>query len=177
MAGFISLADAKAQMRVTHSAEDALIQRMIDAASRQVQRITGYVAGEREETFRFDSFDRQIELRLRPLDPATIVVSYLDPLGDEQEFTGFVTAEKNGTVRLVPAIGEAWPCTACVPSAVTITASVGFAYTEQDGAAGAPDDVKHAVRLCVASWYADREEGAMPPVALSLLDDERMRRV
>jgi uncharacterized phiE125 gp8 family phage protein len=177
MAGFISLADAKAQMRVTEVAEDALIQRMIDAASRQVQRITGFIAEARTETFRFDNFDRQLELRLRPVAIDTISIKYLDEVGEWQEFTDVHAAEKNGTVRLAPALGGSWPSTACVPSAVEVTATVGFTNTPLDGAVDAPDDVKHAVRLCVASWYADREQGAFPQVALDLLDDDRMWRV
>ena len=67
MAGFISLADSKAHLRVLHDEEDATIQSLIDAASELIELETGYVAEEREEEFAFDRFDRVLELRKRPV--------------------------------------------------------------------------------------------------------------
>ncbi|MDE8651887.1 head-tail connector protein, partial [Novosphingobium album (ex Liu et al. 2023)] len=177
MAGFISLADAKAQMRVDSSDEDATIQRLIDAASRHVERLSGYVAGQRSETFRFDVFGRQLELRLRPVDLESIEIRYLDASGAEQTFTDFRATEKHGTVRLVPAIGACWPSAACAVGAISVSAQVGFALDEDGAAPDTPDHVLHAVRICVASWFLDREEGPVPQTVIDLLDDDRARRV
>lgn len=177
MPGFISLADAKAQLRVTSSSEDALITSFINAASLQVEKRCGFVAGQRDETFTFDRFGRQLELRLRPVDLDTIEVVYLDPNGDEQSFTDIRVLEKDGTVRIVPAIRTCWPTTACTPGAIKVTANVGFEVIDDDGAAAAPENVKHAVRVCVARWYQDREQGPLPNAFFELLDDDRATRV
>lgn len=178
MAGFIGLADARAQLRPDGIDDDPLIQSLIDAASAHVERLTGYVAATRVgEAFRFDRFGRQLELRLRPIDPDTIAVSYLDGNGDAKVFADIRVVEKNGTTRILPAIGFCWPEPVCAPGAVTVTATVGFGATDQDGAAAAPDNVKHAVRLLVGSWYDDREAGPVPAAVNGLLEDERARRV
>jgi uncharacterized phiE125 gp8 family phage protein len=177
MAGFISLADAKAQLRVRSAGEDGLIQDLINAAGLAVERRTGFVAGEREETFHFDSFGRALELRLRPVQVDTIEISYLDIAGESQVLTDFRIVERHGTIRILPAIGNMWPSAICFPGAVTVTAKVGFAASDEAGAADAPANVLHAVRVCVAKWFNDREEGLLPPAFDQLLDDERLRRV
>ncbi|MDE8651877.1 head-tail connector protein [Novosphingobium album (ex Liu et al. 2023)] len=177
MAGFISLADAKAQMRVRHAGEDALIQRLINAASRAAERHSGYVAGERQHTFQFDCFDRELELRLRPVKLDTIEIRYLDQNGQDQAFADFRAIEKHGTTRLLPAIGACWPPTIRAAGAIRVSATVGFEVNDAEGAINAPEHVLHAVRVCVAKWFNDREEGPLPPAFEQLLEDERLRRV
>lgn len=172
MAGFITLEDAKAHLRIDDGEDDTTIQSLIDAASRHVERMTGYVAEQREESFSFDFFGSQLELRLRPIATETIEVSYLDGNGEEQPFTDVRVIEKNGTVRVLPAIGSCWPGAACAGGAVSVTATVGFADT-----AAAPDTIKHAVRLCVKAWFDGCAEEELPPAVGMLLDDERAQRV
>lgn len=167
MAGFISLADAKAHLRVLHDDEDSTIQSMIDAASELIELESGYVAEEREaEVFAFDRFDRVLELRKRPVDPETIAIEYLDANGDAQSFTDFRTFTKLDTVRIVPAVGHVWPRALCGQGAVTVTATVGFGATDEAGAAEAPETVKHLVRLLVNFWFDNRgaaENGSVDP--------------
>ena len=177
MTGFIGLSDAKAHARITSDREDGLVQQLIDAASRQVERITGFVAATREARFDFDRFGTALELRLRPVNLATIAVTYLDGEGQEQSVAEVRAIERNGTLRLFPAIGASWPVTGCYAGAVTVTAQVGLGATDEDGAPDAPEDIRHAVRLCVAAWVDDRAEGAIPQAVHALLDDERLRRL
>ncbi|NCP11251.1 MAG: hypothetical protein GW859_04725 [Sphingomonadales bacterium] len=185
MAGFISLADAKAHLRVLHDEEDVGIQALIDAASELIELETGYVAVEREaETFAFDRFDRVLELRKRPVDPETIVVGYLDTNGEAQRFTDRRVYVKQDTVRIVPAPGHVWPRALCGQGAVTVSATVGFGATAEAGAAGAPETVKHLIRLLVAYWYDNRgaaESGSVDAdlrIAIrSLFEPNRMLRV
>ncbi|HEY0116284.1 MAG TPA: head-tail connector protein [Allosphingosinicella sp.] len=174
MGGFISLEDAKAQLRVDHADEDVLIQSLIATAARQIEEATGFVAPAREqEAFQFDRFGRALRLKLRPVDLDSIQISYLDPNGDEQSFTDFRAYERNGYVRIEPAIGFCWPAAACVASAVTVTADVGFG----DAAADCPAELQHASRLAVSAWYQDREGAAEPLAVAALLSDERPRRI
>lgn len=177
MPGFITLEDAKAHLVVLDTKDDALIRRLIDAASKHVESHIGYVALERDETFLFDGFGRHLELRLRPVDATSIAVQYLDGNGDTQTFTDIRKILKNGTTRILPAIGFCWPCVPCAEAVISVTATVGLGADDTAASAIAPDNIKHAVRLCVGSWYRDREVGAVPEWADKLLDDERARRV
>jgi len=177
MTGFITLDDAKEHLVVLDDVDDALIQRLIDAATRLAEARTGYVALQRSESFLFDGFGRQLELRMRPVDVDSLAVTYLDGDGAEQVFTDIRAIEKNGTIRILPAIGFCWPRTACAAGVVTVEATVGLGSTANAITAETPDNIKHAVRLCVGSWYQDREIGPIPDAADELLDDERSRRV
>ena len=184
MAGFISLADSKAHLRVLHDEEDATIQSLIDAASELIELETGYVAEEREEEFAFDRFDRVLELRKRPVDVASITIGYLDARGEAQTFTGYRSFVKQDTVRLVPAVGKVWPHALCGSGTVTVTANVGYGATAEAGAASAPETVKHVTRLLVAYWYDNRggADGGSVDADLRnsirlLIEPNRMRRV
>lgn len=175
MAGFITLEDAKAHLRVDGNTDDVSIQALIDAASRRIERMTGFVAVMREETFLFDYFASELELRLRPVQLSTIAVVYLDGTGIERTFSDIRAVEKNGTVRVLPAAGARWPTSVIGIGAVQVTAMVG--YPADSVASQAPDTIKHAARLCVAAWYDDREDGRLPPAVGMLLDCERAWRV
>jgi uncharacterized phiE125 gp8 family phage protein len=153
----IGLADARAQCAVESDEHDAMLAALIVAATAWIEERTGYVAGAREEAFRFDRFERELELRRRPVDLETIAVAYLDGDGGEQPFTDIRAVLKDGTVRVTPAIGSAWPAAACGPSAITLTADVGFADSDEMGAADAPEPLRQAARLLVGHWFANRE--------------------
>lgn len=173
MPGFLSIDDAKEHVVVENDSQDELLQRLINSAGRHIEARSGYVSNEREESFSFDRFSRQLELRLRPVKPDTIVVKYLDGDGEEQTFTDFRVVTKNDTTRIVPAIGHCWPSTPCGLGMVTVTATVGFATPETS----APENLRHAARLMVGIWFRDREDAEIPDAVYDLIDDERARRV
>lgn len=185
MAGFISLPDAKAHLRVLHDEEDATIQGLIDAASELIELETGYVAEQREdEIFAFDRFDRVLELRKRPVIVETVTVRYLDTNGEEQDFAEFRIHVKQDTARIVPAPGHVWPRALCGTGAVRVNAKVGLGATVEAGAPGAPETLKHATRLLVGAWYDNREAvnvgnivNEMPFAVAALLRPNRMPRV
>lgn len=184
MAGFISLSDAKAHLKVEYDGEDALIGGYIDAASAWVERETGHVAETREVTVRFDRFGAGLDLRLRPVDADSVTVTYLDANGDDQTFDDIRLVQKNETLRVLPAIGSSWPRFAAGIATITVEATVGYGATEDDGAPDAPENLRHAVRLLVGHFYANREAvnvgnivNEMPFAVASLLAPERLRRV
>ena len=125
MAGFISLADAKAHLKIEYDEEDALIGGYIEAASAFVERETGHVAETRTEAFAFDRFGCGLDLRLRPVAADSVEVSYLDADGEEQAFADVRLVEKNGTLRVSPAIGSNWPTASRGISTIIVEASVG----------------------------------------------------
>ncbi len=165
MAGFITLGDAKAHLRVLEDNEDALIQSLIDAASREIENITGFVCEAREqEQFAFDRLRGELRLPLRPIDDETISITYLDGQGDQQQFTDFRAFVRNGLTRVVPAPGHAWPATLVTGGAVTLYADVGFA----EGAPEIPANLAHACRLLVGHFFTNREAAVTGTIATEL---------
>lgn len=155
MTGFITLADAKLQLRELGADEDVQIQKYIDMASRHVESETGYVAPVRsEEPFRFHCFSRELRLPLRPIATASVAIDYLDYDGESQAFTDFRIIERNGFNRIVPAVGKNWPgLSSYLTDTIIVTADVGYAEDDAD----CPEDLKGAVRLLVGHWFLHRE--------------------
>ena len=180
MVGFISLADAKAHLKVEDDGEDGLITGLILAAGAHVEQVTGLVCPARPgETFAFDGFPRrEFALRLRPVAAESVTLSYVDQAGDPQTVDELRIVDLQGIARVAPGIGEAWPIAACARGAVTISAEVGFAAATDEVPSSAPADVKHAVRLLVGHHYRNREgESELPPAIGQLLRSHRMPRV
>lgn len=115
----ISLADAKAQVRVLHDREDDLIAAYRDAAVGHVERVSGVILAEGDFRWEMSSFPSRIQL---PVGPVSTVdsVAYLDSDGEEADVPG--TRFINGYVY--PALGESWP-SAYDYAAVTFTAGLG----------------------------------------------------
>lgn len=146
---FLSLDELKAHLRVDHSADDSLIRGLSASALAHIERLTGIVLTERTETFLFDCFGPSLLLPLRPVNSASIALTYLDPAGAVQTFVGFRTIVKNGFTMILPAIGTGWPMAARAEGAITVTATVG--------APSAADDVRMAAKLLIGHWYENRE--------------------
>lgn len=166
-ASVVSLAEAKAHVRVDSADEDALIQALVDAATDFVSQRTGLSLG--EETWRFVSAPPSGDLRL-PVEPARelTAVSWIDPNGavingDVGDFLLF--GGERPTVR--PDSG-AWPVMAHRPDALTMTFTAGLEEC--------PKALQVAVLLLVGHWHLNREAvtgGGMmevPAGAGSLID-------
>ncbi|QIG80104.1 head-tail connector protein [Stakelama tenebrarum] len=183
MSGFISLDNAKFQLRLEadDTSQDVYLADLIATAGKRIEKKTGFVCPQRiDEAFVFDGFEKELRLPLRPVDPDSIAIAYIDSSGETSSFADFRVFVRNGYTRIAPAFGKCWPATWCAPAVVTVTADVGF--VDEDDAA-IPDDLKHAARLMLGSWYENREEAvfgsarSLPDGAAALLEDERSRRV
>ena len=152
----ISLAEAKAHLRVDTSDEDALITTLIEAATVMAQTYTRrqFVSATYAQTF--DAFPASgvIELGRHPLVRVTSI-TYTDADGNtDQTWSSakytVVSAPLVGYV--VPAYDEEFPATREVPNAVTVTYVAGY------GAASAvPDAIKAAIKLIVGDLFEHRE--------------------
>jgi len=171
MAGPISLADAKAWLRVDDDFEDAVIQQLIDTAARHIENVYGVVAAEQTRTFLFDGFSAEMRLPRNPVDTASVTVAYYDLNGTPLSFTGARAVERDGWSWLFPPIGEVWPKCALVPGAVEVTATVGYVND------AVPDDIKQATRLLIDHWFTTRDYSCQPDSIDFLIDHYRFRRV
>jgi uncharacterized phiE125 gp8 family phage protein len=176
----LTLSEAKAFLRVTHSAEDALITAMITAARQACEGEIGrsLIAQVWEKTL--DCFPDAIELPNPPIIAITSV-QYVDPVTAVDTFlspTAYTLDNKSEPGWLVPAYGYDWPTPLDVINAVAVRYTAGYG-----SASAVPESIKAWIKLRVGNLYANRESFivgasvAALPFADGLLDNYRLPRV
>ena len=153
----VTLAEAKAHLRVDHSDEDATINGLIKAATSYLDGRSGIlgrclVTQTWEETF--DAFPTNaIELPLGPVASVTSV-KYLDQAGAEQTLSaGVYTVDTASLVARIVS-DDAWPATKATANAVTVR------YVAGTASASIPGAIRHAILLLVGHWYENRQPAA-----------------
>lgn len=181
----VSLAEAKAQLRLTGAEDDGLIAGYILTARRAAE---SYIRG----ALITQTWDYTIDygwpwvnvggvLRYRielPLHPVVSVssVSYVDDDGATQTLsTNLYTVRTDGPVSYIEkAYNQEWPSVRSIPAAITVRFVVGY---EPDAV---PDEIKTAIMIHVQALYdgCDEDEMALcESCRHSLLDPYRLLRV
>jgi uncharacterized phiE125 gp8 family phage protein len=145
----LSLDDAKAQLRVLHSDEDALIEALRDAAIDWVERYCSISFAPRAFVWTGSGFADPIRLPVAPV-IAVQSVSYRDRAGADVALAGSAWRWSKDWLR--PAVGAPWPVTEAGPGAVTVNFTAGYA----DALAEAPGLIA-AVRMLLGNLYKFRE--------------------
>ncbi|WP_257556425.1 head-tail connector protein [Sphingobium sp. CFD-2] len=160
----LSLADAKAHLRVLHDDEDALITALIAAAEAHLDGFSGVlgralVTQEWERSF--DAFPACNSFRL-PLGPLgdEVTLSYFDADDVEQTFSDFHAVSDAIGPMIVLQDGATWPSTAARPDAVKVAWRCGYGDV-----ADVPPAIIHAAKLMIGHWYANREAATPDPFA------------
>ena len=160
----VSLAEAKAHLRVDHTDDEALIAALVTAARDLVESSTGRVLV--TQTWRLDlagfpAGAGEIELPKPPCASVTSV-AYTDPSGASQTLAGSDwtlvsdTGPRAAAARLMPTSGTVWPVTQDIANAVRITFVAGY------GAASAvPKSLNAVLLLLLGDLYASREAQTM----------------
>lgn len=149
-----SLADAKAELRVTHAHDDAKIQAYVDAAlSRLSGRygVLGRILGTQTWDYAIDRFpDGAIALPFPPLQ-SVVSVTYVDSASATQTLaaSAYRVNAADDPGRITPV--TSWPATASVPGAVTVRFVAGYG-------ANVPASLKVALRLIVRDLYDETHE-------------------
>jgi uncharacterized phiE125 gp8 family phage protein len=149
----VTLAEAKAFLRVQTTDEDLLITSLVRAARQAIEDYTFAVCRERAETLLFDGFGKRLVIEAAPL-VAVTSVTYLDTEGDLQTLApaDYRVTELHGVPVIVPAPGAHWPATLNgAPDAVRVAVMAGW----PDNAA-VDETVRHAALLLVSNAYDDR---------------------
>jgi uncharacterized phiE125 gp8 family phage protein len=152
----VSLAEAKAHLRVDHSAEDSTIGIYLNAAVSSLDGFSGVLGRAmvtqvwRQDSVRFPSG----VMRLPLPDVSAVTVAYTDQTGSEQTLSASKYHVLNDAIGslLVLAENEVWPNTDEIPSAVRVTLTCGYG-----GASDVPWELKAAILLDVGASYQDRE--------------------
>jgi len=173
----VSLAEAKAHLRVDHDDQDELITAQIKAATAHFDGYTGILGRALvTQTWRQD-FCRFADRLPLPVSPVTAIVSvgYYDADNMQQTLDAGVYdlfADARGAyVSLQP--GQVWPTTFNRAHAVSITFTAGFG-----AATDVPEPIRQAILLIVQRLFdgADTEiDVAIDRVVHALIAPYRMR--
>lgn len=145
----VSSAEVKTQSVIDFTDDDTLVTRLIAAARGHVELYCGTRLASQTVSVACDQFADMCRFPESPLNSVTSI-SYIDTAGDPQTLaTSVYVVRSDG---LEPSIKlkyrQAWPAIQ-QGSRITVVAVVGYATV--------PDDVKHAMLLLIAHWYATRE--------------------
>jgi uncharacterized phiE125 gp8 family phage protein len=152
----ISLAEAKAQMRVEGGDEDSIIQRLIDAAVAfvDVQGVLGFAMITQTWAEWLGPNQSTVYLSLGPVQSVSSI-KYYDIDGNLQtatlaDFNIFGTPNR---ITIAPKTNKAWPITQTRDDAIKIEYVIGYGSTS----AAVPQTVRHALLMLVSHWYENRE--------------------
>jgi len=156
----ITLAEAKAQMRVETSDDDALITRLIAAAVAFTDGQGALGKAMITQTWRQWVGNNPNEIQLAMLPVASVTaVKYYDTDGALQTAT-LADFEVFGTSTykyIKPASGKSWPVAQTRSDAIAVEYTAGYG----DATTDIPDTLRHALLMLIAHWYENRENSTM----------------
>lgn len=159
-----SLDELKAQLRVTGTDEDTLLEALLVTAREQAEAFTRRAFLTQTWELTLDRFPEggPLTLALPPVQAVTSL-TYIDNAGATQalittpdvgEPTVLCQVDlKSEPGRLVPLYGQCWPVTRCQPNAVTVQFRCGYGNTDYD----VPYPIKQATLVLAAKLYEYRE--------------------
>lgn len=151
----VTLAEAKAQARVDHADEDALIAGLIAAATQHLdgwEGTLGRALVTQTWAARYPGFGCVLRLPLRPVQSVTSVV-YRDATGAEETLdAGLYRLQADELGAYVERVAETvWPETAARSDAVTVTFVAGYGDP-----ADVPRPIRQAMLMLIEHWYDNR---------------------
>ena len=175
----VTLAEAKAHLRVLHTSEDALIERLIAVAVSHVENVLSRALITRILKLIIDAFPAKDVAIALPRPPVASVssVGYLDAAGNVQTLSppAYVLATSPVDAELSPAPKSSWPITSSVRRAVSVTYAAGYGATPAD----VPEDIRNAILLLTEHHYYNRgvvtdgRFGITPMGVTALLDPHK----
>jgi uncharacterized phiE125 gp8 family phage protein len=150
----VTLAEARAQMRVSDAGEDALIERLIAAARAHVEQLTRRALISQGWRLYLDDWPagRIVHLPVAPVVSVETVIVYDDDGLPVVLDDGDVTLERAGEPpRLKLAAGA--PAGLRGFNGIEIDFTVGYGVAAGD----VPEPLRHAVLLLAAHWFDNRE--------------------
>ena len=151
----LTLAEAKAHLRVSHTAEDDLITSFITAAREAAEHETGRSLITQTWEQVLDTFP-PCEIELGWPDVLSVLsVKYTDTASTEQTIspTYYVLDSATSPGWLLPAYGYTWPVTLDTVNAVRVRFTTGYG-----AASDVPAGIKTWMKLRIGTLYRFREE-------------------
>jgi uncharacterized phiE125 gp8 family phage protein len=157
----ITLAEAKAHMRIVSSADDTFITLLITTARTMCEERLKRSLLPTTWEMNIDAFPEAGYFILRrPRVISITSLKYIDTAGVLQTMSGslYTLDDRKEPGYLVPAYNTSWPSTRAVPNAVTVTYVSGYA-----DAAAVPTPIKQWLKVYVAEMYEQREATVIGP--------------
>lgn len=162
----VSLAEAKAHLRIGHSDDDEAIARLIAAARRHVEAHTGLcLIAQGWSHFRDDWPETGIvELPQAPVSSVDEVIVY----GDDDTPATIDPAHYHADLvsrrcRLLLRGSRYWARPGRIGNGIEIQVTAGFGAAATD----VPAELRQAILELAGHWYAHRGDGDPPPLPLS----------
>lgn len=158
----LTLAEAKQQLNVSSTADDALITRKIKAATTMLEDKTQRAFVTQTRTLKMDSFydcrfvrGRRIYPPRSPIRSTGMSIVYLDSNGTSTTMpsSDYVVSTGDQPGHISEAYGATWPSVYPQANAVTVTYPVGHSTVSS----GVPDKIKEAIGMVVGHLYRNRE--------------------
>lgn len=152
----VNIDDALTHLRVTDSAEDTLVRRLVMAAARVVERRLSRQLLTATWKLYLETFPDEIELRILPVASVTSI-TYVDDAGTTQTLSASTyqtdITSPDRPARIWPAYGYTWPTLrADTLNAVTVTFTAGYGTADD-----VPETIKQAILLLAGHYYEHRE--------------------
>ncbi len=154
----VTLLEAKAHLRVLHTADDAYIQDLVDAAVAQAEEITSRNLLETVNIFYLDGFVKSFELPKSPL-IAIDTIEYQMPDSETYTTLSATAYRVNDVVEPAKVLFKESFSVADSFKSIKVTYRAGYAPD------AVPKPIKQWVLIRVATMYENREEVAVGTVS------------
>ena len=171
----VTLAEAKAHLRLDTGSDDAYVSALITAARERVELFLRRALITQAFEFAVDDFpayDRAIDLPRPPL-RSVEWTKYVDTAGVLQTVTPdtyTVDASSNEIGRIALAWNRFWPFARYTINAVTVRFAAGYGSAPKD----VPQAIRHAVLIETANLYENREDTVVGQAVNMLSVSERL---
>lgn len=177
----VTLAEAKAHLRIDSALEDTFIASLITTSRLQVEAILGVALITQNWTWRFDAWPRgDVVFPLSPVSAAgSVRIQNSDLSFATVAPASYIVDGRGAPPRLIPSSAN-FPNPGAAALGIEIQFTAGYGAL----AADVPAPLRQAILLLVAHWFENREpfvEGAMPKsfpdAVIGLLEPYRVRRL
>jgi uncharacterized phiE125 gp8 family phage protein len=179
----VTLAEAKAHLRVDGSAEDTLIASLIVTSRLHIEAVLGLALITQGWSYFLDAWPARPEVAL-PMRPVQSIAAVKLYAADESVTTvpadTYLLDGAGSPPRLVHRAALAWPAPTKVANGIEIAFVAGYG----DAAEDVPAPIRQALLLLVAHWHEHREPIAIgsagapvPPTVSDLLQPYRQVRL
>jgi uncharacterized phiE125 gp8 family phage protein len=163
----ISVAEAKAQMRVEGNDDDTIIERLVNAAVAfvDVQGVLGRAMITQTWGEWLAPNPSTVMLSLGPVQSVSAIKYYdIDGVLQTATLADFNVFGTPNRITITPKTGKAWPVTQTRDDAIKIEYVIGYGASSTS----VPQTVRHALLMLVAHWYENRENELIGTISKTL---------